>query len=300
MRRFLISFFLFITPILSVAFLLLFQIDGKSDAYYLRFTSKKQESLIIGTSRSAQGIKPTLINNKTGSNFYNYSFTIAHSPYGKVYLKSIKSKLKNPLPKGQFILSVDPWSISSKFENGKEIFQEERLCVGQVSNVYLNPNLEYLIKSSHRPLKEMIFNKSENEFLHNDGWLEISVDVDSSTVNKRINKKLELYWGYQEIYKPSPTRLKYLKHTIEFLSAYGQVYLVRLPIHPEMMVIENKYYSSFNEVIVELSKDYSVPFWDFTELNKSFVYTDGNHLYKKSANDFSKILSDSLNLYNQP
>jgi hypothetical protein len=69
--------------------------DGKVDQFYLRFTSPAMDNLIIGTSRSAQGILPSTINEELNRKFFNFSFTIAHSPYGPVYLNSIKKKL-NP------------------------------------------------------------------------------------------------------------------------------------------------------------------------------------------------------------
>ena len=36
--------------------------NGKIDGFYLRFTTPKQHSLVIGNSRAAQGIVPSVVN----------------------------------------------------------------------------------------------------------------------------------------------------------------------------------------------------------------------------------------------
>ena len=60
------------------------------------------------------------------------------------------------------------------------------------------------------------------------------------------------------------------------------MYLVRLPIHPDMMAIDNQLMPDFNnkmQNIVPLTEGY----YDMTKLNNEFSYTDGNHLYKESG-----------------
>lgn len=67
--------------------------DGYTDPFYMRFTTSKQNSLILGTSRAAQGLQPKFFDSILKETILNYSFTVAHSPFGKTYLRSIKKKM---------------------------------------------------------------------------------------------------------------------------------------------------------------------------------------------------------------
>ena len=93
MKKFLIKLLLFLSVvILTFGYIFSFA-DGYTDPFYMRFTTAKQKNLIIGTSRAAQGIQPQILNKKLNLKFFNYAFTVMHSPFGETYLNSIKSKL---------------------------------------------------------------------------------------------------------------------------------------------------------------------------------------------------------------
>ena len=117
--------------------------------FYVRFTSPTQHNLIIGTSRAAQGIQPTVLNEIIpNKSFFNYAFTAAQSPFGPVYLKSIQKKIDTTTKNGIFIVTVDPWSISSKSKdpNDSSKFRENNLALATfqtstevpIMNTYLN------------------------------------------------------------------------------------------------------------------------------------------------------------------
>ena len=59
-------------------------LKGGVDAFYGRFTTPPAGSLVLGTSRSAQGIRLAVLTTRPGGQFegplLNYAFT--HSPYG--------------------------------------------------------------------------------------------------------------------------------------------------------------------------------------------------------------------------
>ena len=62
MSRFLIKLIVFsIFPTLTLYYLLLME-NGTADPFYQRFTTSKQEALILGNSKAAQGIIPTILN----------------------------------------------------------------------------------------------------------------------------------------------------------------------------------------------------------------------------------------------
>ena len=102
MKRFILQLALILSVLIGCIFLVLNKADGGTDPFYIRFTTPKQQNLILGTSRAAQGLQPHVFDSICNVNFYNYSFTIAHSPYGPTYLNSIKKKLNKAGTKNPF------------------------------------------------------------------------------------------------------------------------------------------------------------------------------------------------------
>ena len=229
---------LFTTLILLV--ITAFLVDGYDDPFYLRFTSSKQSSLILGSSRSAQGIRPDALNTILNRNdIYNYSFTNFHSPFGKVYFESIKNKLDHNSVNGIFIISVSPYSISNK--EGVDLnnyqFREEKSILNDTPvNKY--PNFNYLLKHYDRQYYT-IFLKNEKMRLHKDGWLEINIPMDYNAVKNRTEKKIAFKAKDIQKWKFSSYRLDFLSKTINYLKKYGKVFLVRVPIAQGMQNIEN-------------------------------------------------------------
>lgn len=299
MKRFLFNIFLFCILSIVTVFAVFWQADGSTDPFYLRFTSNSQSSLILGTSRAAQGILPEVLNEELNrKDFYNYSFTVGHSPYGAVYLRSIKAKLEKGKKDGIFILAVDPWSVSSRTRDPNDFkhFRENNLSLGEVSLVNYHPNFEYLLDSySSQYLDILRRGGYDKVFLHKDGWLEVTVGMDSIELADRIENKVKVYREENlPKYHFSNYRLEYLAKTISYLKSYGEVYLVRLPINSKIFEIENKLVFDFDDKIENLGRKYSVPYFNLTNRNSDFQYTDGNHLYKESGRKVSRLLSQMI------
>ena len=287
--------------------------DGTTDEFYVRFTTPQQKSMIVGTSRAAQGIQPYIIDSilsKEKPDIFNYSFTIAHSPFGPAYYESIKRKLNENSNGGKFIIAVDPWSISLKKGSQDSVghFPENDLAVGKTQCVSCSPNFEYLLDSYTRPLAMVWMTKilimlnlegKESLFLHKDGWLEVSVSMDSTEVHKRIEKKIKEY-SINEVphFHFSSVRYNYLKKTIELFRKHGDVFLVRLPVHARMKYIEDSICPRFDSLMNGLAKSNNIPYLNYINDNAKYEYTDGNHLYKDSGRRLSKkIGEDMLNYY---
>lgn len=100
MRQFLIQVLVFCAIAVGLFLAFLSQADGSTDPFYIRFTTPQQESLILGTSRAAQGLQPKVFDSISSLDIYNYAFTIGHSPYGKTYLNSIKKKIRENTKNG--------------------------------------------------------------------------------------------------------------------------------------------------------------------------------------------------------
>ncbi len=295
MKKFLIHSVLFL-GLLAIPVVWLFsQADGYTDPFYLRFTSPKQQSMIIGTSRSAQGIRPDVLNVRFPEvDFYNYSFTIVHSPYGPSYFKSIQRKIDKS-SKGTFIVAVDPWSIASVAEdpNDETRFVEKKNAVGNTDWVSMDPNVVYLLNNYNNSYFNLLKEKANpKELLHDDGWLEITVRMDPGNVRGRTKAKVKSYTKKFQNQRFSEVRMQYLDKIITFLQKNGDVYMVRLPISKEVMEIEKRFSPDFNTKMEKLSNEKGVPYLDLTPQNELYTYTDGNHLYKESAKEVSERIAE--------
>lgn len=270
---------------------------GSLDFYYGRISSPKQNSLIIGNSRSAQGLLPSVFNSELadeyeGIKMYNFSFTSKYSPFGKAYYNSIVNKVDPKTTNGVFIISVDPGSISSNTSNPEDetLFDENTTFLANMDCFSCNPNMQYILFGQETFHKKIFLNKIRGEgFLHDDGWLEINVPMDSISVKQRIKNKLKE--DYATSYKFSNARLKYLEKTILFLKKHGKVFLVRLPINDKIMERQLKSFPDFDEKILKLAQKHDILYKNFKDSSNRFQYVDGSHLYKYSAAKISKELA---------
>lgn len=292
MKKFLINILIFSSLIFVSIYFVLSQADGYSDAFYLKFTTPKQNSLIIGTSKSAQGLLPAVFNEKLDIEIYNYSFTIDGSPYGPTYLKSIKRKLSKNNKNGVFILSVDCWSIISKCDDPNDTlsFRENNSHIAEMKTVDKNPNFSYLLKYMMGNYYKII-HKPSVALLHNDGWLDVSLATDSISVNRRTKTTLANYNKSRDNDLYSSLRLDYLIKTIDFLNAYGDVYLVRLPVIPELMILEENVMPDFNKKMKKAATN-AAGYLDLTIYNDLYEYTDGVHLQKESGKKVSEEIAN--------
>jgi hypothetical protein len=294
MKSFILKTLLFSAIVIGLFVFILTLADGHTDPYYLKFTTPPQDNIILGTSRGAQAVQPAEFESVLNEKFLNYSFTIGHSPYGPVYLNSVKKKVNPHVTDGIFVVTVDPWSISNNGEdpNDPSVFIENDLFLADLDSVNKKPNFEYLYKHLKGKYYTAIFSVDRYLFLHDDGWLEVDVPMDSSLVRKRLKGKIE---EYRKINLPdrklSEVRVDYLKQTVEFLKSHGKVYLVRLPISPEMYEIEQEFLPNFNDVIYPVTQ-ISDGYLDMSDENHKYQYTDGNHLWKESGKAVSKKIAE--------
>jgi hypothetical protein len=300
--------------------------SGYVDAFYARFASPPAGSLVLGTSRAAQAIKPAVLAARLGQHYdgpwLNYAFTLAESPYGPGYLSSIQRKLAPSTRHGLFVLAVDPWSLSlpkdvhyrdsdfPRFHHFKEvIFPEEKSMVSQLASVSQSPNLDYLAHYLHRPFYQLLLDTDTArvvERLHPDGWLEIALPpptANPTLLRRRTAEKLATYRTLAASSHPADlhlalmrnsadSRLDYLRQTIEYLQQHGQVVLVRLPTGPEMAAIEAQYQPDFDHSMKQLARGLSVPYLNY--LHQPYLTNDGNHLTRTAAAQLSQRLADDL------
>ncbi len=267
--------------------------DGYTDPFYVRFTTPQQHSLIIGTSKAAQGLRPDEFKKVLKDHsIFNYAFTVAHSPYGPAYLKGIKRKLSEKTTDGIFIVTVDAWSIADTGEdpNDQTQFGENKSFLNRLETVSAKPNIPYLL-SYYKNSYAKIFERDTIAFLHDNGWFEISANMNAEIVDQRIKNKAESLKKKGEKFRFSQTRLDYLYKTIAYLQEHGEVYLVRLPVHPNLTEVDNAVIPEFEDLMSKLSQKTGVPYLDLSGENENFTYTDGIHLYKDSAAEVSKRIA---------
>lgn len=309
MKRFIKTVILFSILPLGLILLSFFLADGTIDTFYLRFKTPRQSSLILGTSRAAQSLQPDIIDsiltrNGFASKLFNYSFTLAHSPYGPVYYEAIKKKLDENSKNGIFIIAVDPWSISSgtKDPNDSGRFEENKLCLAttKVINSTL-PNIDYLINSYAQPIFSIYISRIKNLLrepplvLHQNGWLEVKENMDSTEVEKRLKTRVrESERNFVPFYHFSSLRFAYLEKTIDLLSQHGEVYLVRLPVGSIFRRMDDHLLPNFDLLITNLAKRKNVPYYNFISGSDKYTYSDGNHLYRTSGATFSRTLAEAI------
>jgi hypothetical protein len=270
-------------------------LKGRVDAFYGRFTSPAAGSLILGTSRAAQGIQPAVLAAELGPRvdgpLLNYAFTLTHSPYGPAYLESIRRKLRPEVRNGLFIVAVDPWSLALTGPEGT--FPEAQSFIGQLHQVSQNPNLPYLTRYQTKPLYRLLLDyATATERLHPDGWLEVNIGTDSAQVRARTARKVQDYQRLAATQHLSAGRLQALRHTITFLKQHGRVVLVRLPVGPPLLELEHVYQPGFDQLMRQTAAEFSVPYLDYSA--QPYATTDGNHLQRAASAEFTKQLAKDL------
>lgn len=304
MKRFIIHTCQFLFLLLAGFFIVFSMADGTTDAFYKKLSSPKQSSMIVGSSRVSQGVHPHIIDSVLGTrNLYNYGFTITSSPYGEAYYNSIFSKLNKASKNGLFIIAVSPWALSEYKLDYKDEgeYIEDKEFLAKTTFVNMNPNIEYLLESLNSKNESIIRNKKrkglyQTFFVHDNGWLEVSIESDMISNSKRTKNKMESYRKKRLKYNGlSEYRLSYLKKTISLFKDHGNVYLVRIPVVEEMLDIENNLINDFDERMTNLSREFKVPYINMMPYNKDYNYTDGNHLTVKSGEKFSLDLAIEIN-----
>jgi hypothetical protein len=179
--------------------------------------------------------------------------------------------------------------VSNDPEN-EDTFPEKTNFLAEIDDVSINPNVEYLLNHYSSPYYNILLRRLSPGHLrlHADGWLEVSIKMDSVSVKERSQAKFKQYDRNVSQYKFSQTRLKYLVETIKLLKAHGDVYLVRLPVAKGLLDAENRLMPDFTKRMEELAMEYEIPYMDMTPDFNDYQYTDGNHLFKSSSEKVSR------------
>lgn len=280
-----------------------------TDPFYQRFTTPRKKSLVVGTSRAAQGIIPRIVAMELKSirdfDLYNYSFTVKSSPYGRPYLRSIERKI-DPVVKGKwnedviYILEVNPWGISTLAaikRNGPSLeYEEEKYAPANMKMIDIDPNPEYVFKNLDNRLLMTLrkFRHAGHPMVMDDGSLYVPMPKDTAKMNKSIRARIGEYKLFVTKQAFSPDRLEALKETLRTLSAWGRCVMVRTPVHPEMRVLEDNFIPDFDLKMEDAGEEFNIPYLNYISMSDSLRTHDANHLDAESAVAFSKMLGKDI------
>lgn len=300
MKKFLFKSTVFLILTLVGLSFILMNYGGYVDYFYQKFTVPQQTSMILGDSRSVQGIQPRIIDQELKDSAYdlpmfNYSFTISQSNYGQPYTESVKKKLK-PSHNGLFILTVNPWLFTEREDDDlkKGIYSEQKSPPHNMHFVNSNPNFEYFIRNyKYFHFRTIISQTAE---LHKDGWVEDhNLPNDSTTLNEWKNNQINMYKGFSKRWKKSAIRMDDFVNLITLLKKNGRVVLVRMPVDHKITVVEDDFWRSFDSEINTIAQKTKVNYFNFSKSKKYRTY-DGNHIDKYSGVIFTRDLCDSIKI----
>ncbi len=246
------------------------------------------------------GINPEKINSKVQpiNPIYNFAITEIQSSFGEIYYKGIQKKLDKTSNNSIFIIAADPWSISidNRIEIENKKYKEQGSTLDKVKNINQNPNLQYLFQTYSLSWGSIFINMAKDNDKpdwtpQKNGWLKVNASYDSTTFMPRIYDKIKSFREYKmPNFEFSPNRYSYLEKTIQLLQKHGNVFLVRIPVFPEIRDIEKEYMPDFDNKIELLANKYGIKYFNQFDCNQ-FDYYDGHHLIGSSANKFSMDLA---------
>ena len=255
---------------------------GKIGDVYPRVSSPLQSSLVLGTSRAAQGVNPDILNERLREHYpdcglYNFSFHLDETTYNEIYYHAVLKKLKPDNSRGFFILTVDPWA----FKRDNEIIGELDL-----RSVADSPNIEYLVRFFNRtwisPLPTHVFINASGR----------SIVSGIKRSDAMVESKIRTYREMASHFAYSDSSEQVFVKLADELRKRGDVYMVRMPVSEEMVALEDSIMPGFSQKMSDLSKKLGVRFFDF--IHEPFETNDGNHLTKEEGDRFSSMLADSI------
>ncbi|GAA4274194.1 hypothetical protein GCM10022258_34900 [Aquimarina gracilis] len=273
---------------------------GNVDYFYEKFTSPKAKSMIIGDSRSFQGIQPHIMNQYFESKGFdvpvlNYSFTIAQAIIGPLYNESIFKKLDTATKNGIFVISITPEMLTThdNFNDEEGEFREAGQPPHNMNFVSINPNYEYLIKNISLFHFKAVFRQKSK--VHKNGWLEeTNLPTDKAVYEEWKDNQISLFLRDVEKYKISRVRMQSLSNLIQKLKHHGNVFLIRMPIGNDFLGYERKYFPNFENLVDSIAKVNSIKYYDFNTYEKKYNTYDGHHIDKFSGKEFTTTLCDSI------
>lgn len=277
---------------------------------YPKFTHASP-SLILGLSRAHYALDPaTLEESLNGvdheSPFLNFAFEKSQSPYGQVYLEAALKKIPEHTSKGIYILGVSPgnFSVPNRLRTPEDILEFDRqMMIGKVDNLNTHPNLEFVRKCFGRSLYKGIFPHDHriSTVFHDNGWEEFRLYAPGYqiTADDIAYWQEETVTGYTQLAKVIPEhisdyRINWFATTIDSLQSRGRVYIVRIPMHPGVLDLEDQVWPEFDSIMTDMASEKGATYYNYRDAHATFETYDGSHLHSESAKAFSSHLGSQI------
>lgn len=297
MRSFLIRILLYAAAVLGALYCVVLMADGSTDPFYVRVTTPRQAGLIVGASRSAQGLVPSVMPVGASPDF-NFSFAATHSPYGPTYLEAIRKKMDPAARNAVHYVVVEPWSVCGAKDapNDPSLFKEAETFLGTLPSMTSDPNIMYFIQGTQKRMVDVLVNRIDPGpmFLHRDGWLEVRLDRTPQQVAERAATGIALHRAEIQDLAYSHLREAYLARTVQLLGSTGRVHLIRLPVSPGLLAVEDSLAPHFNERMAALAERSHVTYTDLSRDTAGSTFTDGSHLDRISALRMSLLIGNLI------
>lgn len=305
MRQFIIKVFIFSIIAGGIIFGFLYyyhatQIESL-DPFYRRFTTGRQPSLILGSSRAAQGLRPDVFDlelaDRYSTPFFNYSFTLGSSNIGPNYLNKIKKRIK-PSKNSLFILCIDPWTMKQPKGQSDSEYDEDQTFFARQYTQSMSPNVEYLLFHDNKEqsfFKKIFYPDSTIYHLHENGWLQVNFNINTQEAIDNSNWQIQRYTQDTVIFELAEKRFKVLEQMICFLDSVGKIILVRLPTSVAMKDLENQAFPNFDNRIDAIAAKNKVRYINMIDESGLYQTVDGNHIYKEDTKRLSKRICELIN-----
>ena len=249
---------------------------------YPRVISPQTSSLVIGTSRAAQGVNPEILNGQLSEcypnqDLYNFAFHIDETTYNPSYSEAILKKLLPDSKNGLFILTVDPWA-----------FKKEKKIIGELDlhSVSTNPNIEFLLRFFDRTWISPV---PTNYYINDAGRTIVTYKRFTSDAAANM---LSVYRKMADNYAYSPESEREIISLVQRLQPRGDIYMVRMPVSGEMVQLEDSIMPDFTAKMRNIAAQLDISFFDF--IRNPFKTNDGTHLSQAEGDRFSTMLADSI------
>jgi len=271
-------------------------VDGTILIYFHKCSSPKQHSLIIGTSRASQALMPSVFKDSLGTDILNFAFNGTTSPYSKVYTHAIEEKLADNSTQGTFILCVEPWSIGELLDSitGEVKHPEEQNILNKLYFFNGYPNIDFIAKDFDQGWGNIAYTrwrKNSSITGHEDGWIEVMRDIDTTDIIKRTKGKADGMRSTLPNFRISSEKMDELKRLITTLENRGDVYLVRLPVSRTIFEIEEQFYPQFDSLITTISNANNSAYFNMQPLYEEMVFNDGHHINRQYAPKCSSMIA---------
>ena len=284
-------------------------------------------SMVFGTSRSAQGVNPDILEKyapETGE-WLNYSFNIGASPWNDAYVDAILEKVNCSIETSQpsyFLIFADPWTLDEFCGAGEGSWFDQPWAKPCGTSIWdygwhkSNPLdilgygsgsdfLSVFASSVPRQFKDIFTNNpssSKNSGVQINGWLPNKGELTLSEKENAIKGKVENYKSEKVIGKewPFPDNSDALARLIDSLKKdvpQSKVILIRPPVADLMLELEQTWFPQTSMYLAALSEAKKIRFIDGNDLwtSKSTMdFNDAHHMSIEGANRFSQFLAETI------